>query len=97
MLEVVSQKDQSLTDTNKEKGLHGKIDRNGFFVPKFLITIAVIVMLAFVAIPTFLQISKKLEFCNDSEPGAVVEFQDEEIICPEVSKKVEGIKSELDD
>ena len=53
--------------------------------------------LAFVAIPKFIQITKKLEICNEAGPGAVVEFQDEEIICPEVSKKVEGIKPESDD
>ena len=74
-----------------------KIDRNGFFVPEFLITIAVLVTLAFVAIPQFSRITKKLELCNEAGPGAVVEFQDEEIICPEVSKKLEGIKLESDD
>ena len=74
-----------------------KIDRNGFFFPEFLITIAVLVTLAFVAVPTFIQIGKKLELCNEAGAGAVVEFKDEEIICPEVSKKVEGIKPESDD
>ena len=74
-----------------------KIDRNGFFVPEFLITIAVLVTLALVAVPTFIQITNKLELCNEAGPGTVVEFQDEEIICPEVSKKVKGIKPESDD
>ena len=53
--------------------------------------------LAFVAVPTFIQIGKKLELRNQAGAGAVVEFKDEEIICPEVSKKVEGIKPESDD
>ena len=53
--------------------------------------------LAFVAVPTFIQIGKKLELCNEAGPGAVVEFQDEEIICPEVSKKVEGITNRASD
>ena len=74
-----------------------KIDRNGFFVPEFLITITVLVTLAFIAIPQFLRITKKLELCNEAGPGAVVEFKDEEIICPEVSKKVKGLKPESDD
>ena len=51
-----------------------------FFVPEFLITIAVLVTLAFVAVPTFIQIGKRLELCNEAGPGAVVEVQDEEII-----------------